>query len=332
MEKIIKNKKGVILLLTMFILFGILVVTLAAADLVLAGIRMNRLTGYSIIAIFASEAGIERSLWEARQNPAFSLPDYDDDDLFSDNLDNGSSYVINYSSSTPNVTFKSIGSYSGAKRSVQSTFSVGGGAVPPPVCGSYTVQDADGNMYNTVLVGSQCWMASALNVGIKLATGADMPGNNGIIEKWCYGNLDANCTADGGLYPWNEAMQYSTTEGARGICPADWHIPTENEQQILAAFLTDIPYTCNPSRTGWDCEPAGTKLLLGGSSGLNFLSAGNRNSAGSFLELGISSDIWSSTQFGVTEAWFQSVHEGDVEVNRNNFPKSSGFSIRCLKD
>lgn len=128
-----KNQKGVILLLTLLILSGILVVTLGAADLVFAGIRMNRLTGYSSLAFFASEAGMERALWEARKNPSFTLPNQAKVEpifpLIPPNplnskvfLNNGSAYIVNYASSTPNVTFKSIGDYLGAKRSVESTY------------------------------------------------------------------------------------------------------------------------------------------------------------------------------------------------------------------
>lgn len=110
------------MLLTLFILSGIIIVTLAAADLVLAGIKMNRLTGYSSLAFFAAEAGLERSLWEARKNN-FVLPDVDAPNVFSlVDLGNGSAYQVAYASSTPNVTFKSIGSYREAKRSVESAY------------------------------------------------------------------------------------------------------------------------------------------------------------------------------------------------------------------
>ncbi|MDP2736926.1 MAG: hypothetical protein Q8O59_04090 [bacterium] len=124
MNKTKKNNKGVILLLTLFILSGILVITLGAADLVLAGIRMNRLAGYSSLAFFSAEAGLERVLWEARKH-GYALPDTNQNNIFSNpNIGNGSAYLINYATSTPGVTFKSIGSYLGAKRSVESTYEV----------------------------------------------------------------------------------------------------------------------------------------------------------------------------------------------------------------
>jgi len=125
-KRIKENSRGVILLLTMFILTGILVVTLGAADIIFSGIKMNRLTGYSSVAFFAAEAGLERALWEARtweaRGASNPLPDVDTPNLFSDNLSGGSSYKVDFASSTPYVTFTSIGSYSGVKRSVESTY------------------------------------------------------------------------------------------------------------------------------------------------------------------------------------------------------------------
>lgn len=123
-KRIKENRKGVILLLTLFILSGILVITLGAADLVLAGIKMNRLTGYSSLAFFASEAGMEKALWEARKNN-YVLPNVDTTNVFSlGDIGNGSAYQVNYATSSPNVIFKSIGSYRGTKRSVESMYEV----------------------------------------------------------------------------------------------------------------------------------------------------------------------------------------------------------------
>jgi hypothetical protein len=124
-----KNNRGVILLLTLLILSSILVVTLGAADLVMADIKMNRQTGYSGVAFFASEAGMERALWEARKNNYVLLNVNTDNILCPSDpalctLSNSSSYVLNYASSTPNVTFKSIGSFSGVKRSTESTYEI----------------------------------------------------------------------------------------------------------------------------------------------------------------------------------------------------------------
>ena len=68
----------------------------------------------------------------------------------------------------------------------------------------------------TVIIGTQEWMAENLNVGT-MVQGSVNQTNNNVIEKYCYGNDEANCAVYGGLYQWNEAMQYTTAEGSQGL-------------------------------------------------------------------------------------------------------------------
>ncbi len=64
--------------------------------------------------------------------------------------------------------------------------------------------------------------------------GANNMTNNGIIEKYCYDNNEANCDIYGGLYQWNEMMQYVTTEGVQGIClQAGIYLTMGNGQHLL---------------------------------------------------------------------------------------------------
>ena len=88
---------------------------------------------------------------------------------------------------------------------------------------SLKISNASGNLSH-VLVNSQGWAGTNLNVGTMIA-GTATPSNNGTIEKYCYGDSEANCSTYGALYTWDEAMQYSTSAGAQGICPAGSHIP-----------------------------------------------------------------------------------------------------------
>ncbi|MFZ2777638.1 MAG: FISUMP domain-containing protein, partial [Candidatus Moraniibacteriota bacterium] len=218
--------------------------------------------------------------------------------------------------------------------------SIGGGevtggrlqiAVNPWVCGTGAVSDADGNNYNTVHVNNQCWMAPNLRVGTKLASASDQPTNNGIIEKWCYDNSDANCATDGGLYKWNEAMQYSAIEGAQGICPADWHIPTDAEQYALENYLKDDGQTCNASRfRDWDCAGAGTKLKPGGTSGMNIPLAGHIYN-GNFENRGSYGYIWSSYGNG-TDANGRYLYSGETRVYKFGYSKENVYSVRCIKN
>jgi hypothetical protein len=99
-------------------------------------------------------------------------------------------------------------------------------------CADPLVDIRDGQTYTTVQIGTQCWMKQNLNIGTVIP-GANNMTNNSIIEKYCYNNSTANCTTYGGLYQWNEMMQYSITPGVQGICPASWHLPTDSELTII---------------------------------------------------------------------------------------------------
>lgn len=207
-------------------------------------------------------------------------------------------------------------------------------------CGKAQVHDVDYNYYDTIQIGTQCWMKQNMRVGTRIS-GATNQTNNSTIEKWCYSNTDSNCTSndpnvpDGGLYQWNEAMQYSTTPGAQGICPSGWHIPTHDEFTTLERSLctsgtcsTDFPY--DTTTTGYRGTTEGTKLQPGGTSGLNFNLAGNGFS-GSFFNRGSFGNFWSSSESGAV-AWYRVVDSASAQVYRTTNFKSYGFSVRCLKD
>ncbi|MEK7635992.1 MAG: FISUMP domain-containing protein [Patescibacteria group bacterium] len=138
------------------------------------------------------------------------------------------------------------------------------------------VKDADNNEYSTVLINGQCWMKENLKRGIRIAGSSDQT-NNGTVEKYCYSDTDSYCTTDGGLYQWDEAMNYGTAEGSQGICPPGWHIPTDAEQYALEDYLKDSGQTCDATRSNtWDCDTAGAKLKSGGASKFEAILAGYR--------------------------------------------------------
>ena len=97
---------------------------------------------------------------------------------------------------------------------------------PGTPCAGFPTLLYEGQTYNTVQIGDQCWLKENLNVGIKINSnsGGFQQTDNGTNEKYCYYNDEANCAIYGGLYEWPEAMQYMTTEGAQGICPQGWQI------------------------------------------------------------------------------------------------------------
>lgn len=191
-----------------------------------------------------------------------------------------------------------------------------------------------GKPYTTVLIGSQCWMAQHLNVGTMIA-GVSNQTNNAIIEKYCYDNIELNCISDGGLYQWDEAMQYQATAGAQGICPADWHIPTDNEWMTLEenqGMCSGTGSGCSGD-TGQRGTDEGAKLKVGGSSGFGAILAGRRDpGGGSFSTRGTSANLWSSVGSSSFSAWSRKLNSGFATVYRGNDSKVSGYSVRCLKD
>jgi uncharacterized protein (TIGR02145 family) len=216
-------------------------------------------------------------------------------------------------------------------------------SAPAFTCGVSTVLDADNNSYNTVLVNDQCWMAKNLNVGVLLdvmGEGPYTPTNNSIIEKWCR-TVDevVDCISYGGLYQWDEAMNYVTTPGAQGICPAGWHIPTDAQFYALENYLKDEGQTCSASRTAYDCATAGTKLKSGGSSGMEVLLGGtittetlNFSAATSTYLMG-SSEGNDNTRF-IPRLLTTGETGNGTKVSRSmSVVKANvGISVRCLKD
>jgi uncharacterized protein (TIGR02145 family) len=151
--------------------------------------------------------------------------------------------------------------------------------------------------------------------------------NNSILEKYCYNNTESNCTTYGALYQWDEAMQYVTTQGAQGICPAGSHIPSDNDWKILEMQLGMTQ--AQADATGYRGTDQSTQLQSGGSSGLNMPLAGLRFTDGSFGGLPSNAYLWSSS-VSSSDAWARHLYSGNAIVLRDTWAKGNGFSVRCL--
>ena len=229
----------------------------------------------------------------------------------------------------------SVGTYNGVTRAIDTT-------IRPAGCGGITtVDDADNNTYDTVEIGTQCWMKQNMRVGTSINTSQSQD-DDGNTEYYCYDNDQNNCDnnhpnyPDGGLYTWDEAMQYSTTEGTQGICPDGWHIPTEANWQTLESYLSDPPEPCDGDRIGGgSCKNAGTKLLVGESSGFEANLSGWGGSGTSFTGYDIGAFYWSSTN-AVTRGQIRYLFPAGGLVG---FVIKSAFSgggvaltVRCIKN
>ncbi len=206
------------------------------------------------------------------------------------------------------------------------TFTTQGGSGTP--CPGIPTITYAGKTYNTVQIGNQCWLKENLDVGTMITSnsGDDNQTDNGIIEKYCHDNDEANCTTYGGLYQWNEAMQYVTTEGTQGICPSGWHIPTYAEMQTLESYVNDeAAKLVDESQTT-------SGYTATNETGFSALFAGYRYYDGSFGLLGYYAGFWSSTEGSSDYARSMYLGSSYSTVNFVNDFELYGFSVRCLKD
>lgn len=192
-------------------------------------------------------------------------------------------------------------------------------------CSSIPVLDYEGIIYNTIRIGNQCWLKENLNIGVKIDQFFNSQLDNNIIEKYCYLDDENNCEKYGGLYEWNETMQYSTSPGSQGICPSGWHIPTLEEFQTLSVTVNNEsnPLKMIGQGTG---EGTGTNT-----SGFSALLAGSAED-GSFYCLGTITNYWTSSEYDAIVTHIMNLTHDTNTILYYISSKFSGISVRCIKD
>ncbi|MBE9491594.1 MAG: hypothetical protein IMY70_01805 [Bacteroidetes bacterium] len=201
----------------------------------------------------------------------------------------------------------------------------------------------EGQVYNTIQIFSQCWLKENLNVGTMIPGNQEMEDNE-IIEKYCYDNDSDNCVTYGGLYQWTEMMQYTTQNGTQGICPPGWHLPTDEEWKVLDGAVDSQYGIGNPTWDDWGFRgfDAGTNLKstsgwYGGGNGNDLFGFSGRPGGyhlggGNFFVIGDYGGWWSSTEYNNDRAWSRGLSCYSSEVDRDNYDKEFGFSVRCVRD
>ncbi|MGM0650464.1 MAG: FISUMP domain-containing protein, partial [Bacteroidota bacterium] len=204
----------------------------------------------------------------------------------------------------------------------------------------------DGYTYEVVEIGDQCWFAENLRYdnGCSSVTWV-----NYSDEGWCgcYNNYCATyIDTYGMLYQWSAAMNGSTNEGAQGLCPAGWHIPSDDDFITLemtlgmtqtAADETGYRGTNEGSQLAgnaplWDTGDLTTDGAFG-SSGFKALPGGDRGyTNGSFYHFGSRGHFITSTETSNSNKYHRTIRNTDTGIGRFDYPKSSGVSVRCLRD
>lgn len=200
------------------------------------------------------------------------------------------------------------------------------------VCNTSQVADADGNVYNTVLIGNQCWMKENLRIGTPV-TGTTEQTDNGIIEKYCYNDDPGSCIEYGGLYTWAEMMNYTTGNEVEGICPSGgWHVPSVAEYETLLANLPQEELKGDQMKeTGtmhWQYSSISHATNL---SGFTAVGAGYRHIDTQFYALRsynilLTSDTESTSVFCLLLGYDM------TGVSTESYAKDDSFSLRCVKN
>lgn len=212
----------------------------------------------------------------------------------------------------------------------------------------------DGQVYKTVKIGNQTWMAQNLNYADSVKT-PSLKGNS-----WCFGDKPKRCNVGGRLYTWAAAIdsvglakdpdnprdcgknkECSFTESVHGICPDGWHLPSKAEFDTLVATVggKEIAELNLRSRIGWSLYETGSD-----SYGFSAIPVGRRlndKESGNveYLFSGLAVDFWSSSEgyTGTEPSPTMMVYVLRVYDDQNSSPvvivgKGAGYSIRCLKD
>ena len=216
----------------------------------------------------------------------------------------------------------------------QVSFTTSGGGSGTGGCtgGPSTVTDVDGNVYNVVTIGNQCWMKENLKT-TKYRNGSPIPGNLS-DAAWSsttggaqvdYDNDPTNTAIYGKLYNW-----YAVAD-PRELCPTGWHVPSDSEWTTLENFLGGSLVAGGAMKavsTLWLSPNTGAT----NSSGFSGLPGGTRYTNGAYNVIGDFGYWWSSTQSSTTNAWGRFLSYINGSVSRYNANERAGFSVRCVRD
>ena len=195
-----------------------------------------------------------------------------------------------------------------------------------------TMTDQDGNVYKTVTIGTQTWMAENLKV-TKYNDGIAIP-NVTDNTAWkelttgalCdYANTPSNSETYGKLYNW-----YAVKTGK--LAPKGWHVPSDAEWTELTNYLGGTSVAGGKLKETGTTHWASPNTGATNETGFTALPGGTRYSSGAFDDIGTSGVWWSATENNATSAWDRIVYLNYSDVVRGYFNKEVGFFVRCVRD
>jgi len=194
----------------------------------------------------------------------------------------------------------------------------------------------DAQEYNWVAIGDQIWMAENLNIG-EMISSRENQINNQIIEKYCLKNRESGCDEYGGLYQWNEMMNYAKQENNQGICPAGWSLPTLDDWHQIADHL-DGKRTAGGKLKSRRVVPnvhprwSEPNLVDEENTGFEAHAAGLRTLTGNLNETYSVAYWWTSNQDSDDNAISIFLINANTVLDQSVFKKEFGLGVRCIKD
>jgi uncharacterized protein (TIGR02145 family) len=199
-------------------------------------------------------------------------------------------------------------------------------------CVTGTVTDTDGNVYETVKIGTQWWMAENLKVshfrnGDVIPYVTDSVAWAGLPTAACcvYQNNFGNVTEYGRLYNGHAVLD------VRNLAPVGWHVPADSEWQALVDYLGGSAVAGGKIKeaglTHWHTPNTGAT----NESCFSALPGGFRDDTG-YHYMSAYGGFWTSTENGPSGEWGWSLNYDSREIRRGDGDKKGGFSIRCVKD
>ena len=198
-----------------------------------------------------------------------------------------------------------------------------------------TVTDVEGNVYETVTIGTQVWMAENLKTTRYTdhsVIGTTIPATYN-ISKESYPAYQWPCAGNENNVPiYGRQYTYWAVINNKGICPVGWHVPTHNEWTTLEEYLGGSGVAGGKlketSTTHWVTPNTGAT----NSSGFTALPGGYRSFSGTFYYLGSDSFFWSRSGSGIPNSYGRLLNSASNIVYQFDIDKSNGCSVRCVKD
>jgi len=197
------------------------------------------------------------------------------------------------------------------------------------VCGGDLTDVRDGKKYKTAFLSGKCWMTENLAYGTKLDSPGPLQTDNCVPEKYC-SPADPACNKNGGMYQWDELMDYAVAPGTKGICPPAWHVPTVVEWQSLIDNL--IAGIGTPDANALAGSTMKDVLISGGFQAL--LGGFDYNDhSWAFTSGSLTGTLyWTSTVSSATHSVARGLNNYNPSISLYSSSRGNAFSLRCVKD